>query len=84
MEERHFHSKKFVVATSSHLYFRHKWLPNEIRDIAVEFLVEEVRKIEDPKFANEVHRTDGHFDRSYEETTISNSDSGEYVGYLTR
>ena len=46
-DERVLHAKDYVIATESHPFFKLKWFPDSQKDVAVELLVDEAKKVED-------------------------------------
>ena len=71
-------ARDYVITTASHPIFKLKWFPDNQKDVAVELLVSEAKKVEDFRStykANKGSFTSGdeYFDLSDEETAPDNS-----------
>ena len=72
------HARDYVMATASHPFFKLKWFPDNQKDVAVELLIDEAKKVEDFRSTYEADKGsflsgDEYFDLKDEETTHCNS-----------
>ena len=78
LDERVLHARDYVIATTSHPFFKLKWFSGNQKDVAVELLVDEAKKVEDFRSTEEADKGsflsgDEYFDLNDEETTRDNS-----------
>ena len=72
------HARDYVITTASHLFFKLKWFFDNQKDVAVELLVDEAKKVENFRSTYEADKgsflsRDEYFDLSDEETNHCNS-----------
>ena len=78
LNKRFLHARDYIIATASHPFFKLKWFPDNQKDVAVELLVDEAKKVEDFRSTDEADigsflSGDECFDLSDEETIRANS-----------
>ena len=71
LDERVLHARDFVIATASLPFFKLKWFSDNQKDVAVELLVDEAKKVEDFRSTDEADKgrflsRDEYFDLSDE------------------